>query len=85
MDLPPDALPYDWLKPGEIRYCGCGYWLLPPGKPICAFCIDGLASALQEQRKQTIADHQKLWQEANELAMQRRDSGIERLFWMKGN
>lgn len=32
------SFPYDWIQPGEFRYCGCGHYLLPQGKLICAKC-----------------------------------------------
>jgi hypothetical protein len=30
--------PFDWIAPGEYRYCGCGHLLLPKGETVCAPC-----------------------------------------------
>lgn len=32
------SFPFDWIEPGEYRYCGCGVILLPPGMLICPKC-----------------------------------------------
>ncbi len=32
------SFPFDWIQPGEYRYCSCGYVLVPPGVIMCAKC-----------------------------------------------
>lgn len=69
------SFPYDWLAPGEIRYCSCGYNLIDfkNGQKICPTC------SFEEK----INKHETLWNEAVKLAQSRKDSGVQPLFWLK--
>jgi hypothetical protein len=61
--------PFDWLAPGELRFCPAGWHLTPAPCPACS-------------SEMGLDAHRLRWQQACQLAATRRQDGVPRLFWM---
>jgi len=75
---------FDWIAPGEIRFCSCGYTLLRPGDAVCANCRWYKGDCTLEDLEAGMAEHSRLLRGAIDLSKQRQEIGVPRLFWMKG-
>lgn len=80
---------YDYLAPGDIRYCQCGFMLVDPKDPKpCVRCrrrLPGFDWSSPSGPDEENSGHSDLVAKAIELATKRRDSGVPPLFWMKGD
>ena len=73
------SFPFDWLKPGECRFCRCGFYRLPAGVAVCAICRGGSRA----ERAATLTADAEIAARLNSLASERRASGMPPLFWVE--
>lgn len=82
------SFPFDWLSPGERRYCSHGTVLLDPASPFCHCHPPSDLTPMESiewrriSRKEQ-ARHEEIERSTLALAEQRRNAGMNPLFWME--
>lgn len=76
---------FDWVAPKEYGYCFCGYWLVKNGPNKCAFCRSPENEPINiDLGLDTLIEHNDLFRSRSKLSKERKETKLDRLFWMKG-